>query len=338
MVKEERRKERYLSLQIPSGYKVSNPSSTSHSPHHPTNMIMKTEVYKNRSISGCIKTALLLFITHISAIFKALWMPAVACSAILGTLLYCVGETFTTAKDLTTFPIHIAALLVVSIACFIWFQASLLAYLNSLSKTTNLLKAAVIFLFHFLFVAFTATILYFSPKGVDFLASLLPVNPIIKTVISGIIFIYLPLLIGLFYITWIQPLHHYAMTQKEAFFIVIKQQYAAGLQHIGFWMGVSFLAGLLYMLVQWLMAMPINILLLAKLQSLNGELMGDPSGLPTYFNIMTWVVMVLVTFISLFAITWLHLVFYLAYGSIVTKMEGRKRIKQRYEQVKNSIN
>lgn len=290
---------------------------------------METEIYKNRSISGCIKTSLFLFISQINRIIKGLYLPTIACSIMFSMLFYCLVNNITRAQHWSELPIFLPFLLIGTLLTSTWFQAALLKLFNQFDIKTNFIKVIIIIAFQSLLLAIFAFIAFFAPSIINKLVAFVTSNQLLHISITGIIYFYLIIILLLFLISCIHPFLHYTLSKQETFLRVIKMQYPISLKHIGFWIGISLLTWLICAIVQVIITMPINILMWAKIQSLQGELLGDSSGLPSLFGVMTIITLTIVTFCSLFLWAWVHGVFYYAYGSIVEKTKIAERIKNK---------
>ena len=90
---------------------------------------------------------------------------------------------------------------------------------------------------------------------------------------------------------------------------------------------VLFTSALLVMLVSCIVLIPAVILCLANLKALQGMLIGDPSGMPSYMTGLTFFTFVLTAFVQFYVSQLLLVHYYYVCGSIQAREEKRKSLQ-----------
>ena len=103
------------------------------------------------------------------------------------------------------------------------------------------------------------------------------------------------------------------------------------LRHCGLILLVLFTSALVVLLASSIILIPAGILCLANLSALQGMLMGDPSGMPSYLTGMTFFTFVLTAFMQFYVSQVMLVHHYFACGSIDAKEEDRKKHQMNIE-------
>ena len=99
------------------------------------------------------------------------------------------------------------------------------------------------------------------------------------------------------------------------------------LRNIGLMLIVLFTSALLVMLASCIVLIPAVILCLANLKALQGMLIGDPSGMPSYMTGLTFFTFVMTAFVQFYVSQLLLVHYYYACGSIQAREEKRKSLQ-----------
>lgn len=300
-------------------------------------MNMETELYKNRSLSSCLKTAFILFITNFPRIFKAVWLPSLLCSVLEGLLVYQIIDIAFTIKPIPAIPFYTWLILPVLLCVYTWFNASVFALLNGFTPKTNLRKSAVMMSVYLLLMVFIGAVTAATNIGLDKLMLTDKVNMSAYILVKVLINVALFVLAIIFYLPFIQPFYRYMLATNESFGKIFKPSYQKGLRHLSFLFGVSFFGFILYSIFKFFITLPETIVVFAKTLSLQGQVLGDPSGLPSYFDEMTLVVLCIGAFISMIFSVWVYFVMYYAYGTVEIRAEEKKKTTQAYEKTEDTI-
>jgi len=99
------------------------------------------------------------------------------------------------------------------------------------------------------------------------------------------------------------------------------------LRNTGLMLIVLFTSALLVMLVSCIVLIPAVILCLANLKALQGMLIGDPSGMPSYMTGLTFFTFVLTAFVQFYVSQLLLVHYYYVCGSAQAREEKRKSLQ-----------
>jgi hypothetical protein len=98
-----------------------------------------------------------------------------------------------------------------------------------------------------------------------------------------------------------------------------------GWRYWGFIFITLLLAALCAAVCMFFVSIPMLIISMANtLSAIGVGYMGDPSGLPSYFSVLQYVVVALSSFICLYVYVFVIFVCYFMYGSIETREKERK--------------
>ena len=121
----------------------------------------------------------------------------------------------------------------------------------------------------------------------------------------------------------------YVMEPETKLRRIIFKSYATGLRHWGLVFTALFLAALCVALCALLVSIPLFIVIAADSMSVYGvNVLGDPTGLPSYFTTIQVIVFALTFFIWAYINIFTVFVCYFLYGSIETR-EKEKRIAKK---------
>ena len=116
----------------------------------------------------------------------------------------------------------------------------------------------------------------------------------------------------------------YLFESKSRIWSVFGAAYRNGCRYWGFIALVLVLCAIIVAVLYVVIGMPRSVMYIAFQNNAYGLTIGDPNGLPEYFNILDYIVSVVVYFIALYISMWMFFVMYYVYGRI----EVRIRTKQ----------
>lgn len=297
---------------------------------------METDLYKARSVQACFRAAYDLFTSNIKTIIKRTWKPALLLSALtslyqivlvnnsltLSTGLRSVQETLTNIAATTTVAI-------VCVAMSVWFYATITSLLNGRKRKENglrILRATLLYIGLFA-VLLIVTILLAG------LAATLSLNkhsegltlPATSTIAVAFVLV---IAWGIIILPTAYSTIKYIMEPDLKVGSILGKPYRQGWRHWGF----LFICALLTCIITWIGGLltqsPSYIMLIALVVSKGGEAIGDPSGLPSLFLPLFYVIDTLCTFVWCYVAIWVAMVYYYAYGSIKTKIKETTQTKE----------
>jgi hypothetical protein len=296
---------------------------------------MEQELYKSRNVAKCVKAAYTLFNTNFRRIFKELWIPFLVFSVLIAWYLKMYFQSLYSPLEVLQqgyLPIVLHGVVsLLLLVADVWVMASIFNLLNVQGLKANIIKLVKLYLLYLLIGIIIILILsaigagvfyYFKPSesGQPVLDASIMLK--IATVVGLVALVILLLLIPLYY-TFVQ----YMMEENKLhkmFFPAMK----TGYRHWGFLFVVYFVISLITLVFVSVMMMPALILFIAQASSISSIAMGDPSGLPSYFNWLYFITFAVMYFILLFFLTWALFVLYYAYGSIKRNEMDREMQKK----------
>ena len=294
---------------------------------------MEIELYKQRSMSACLKAAYVLWMSNIKRILKAAWLPmliyallaAVATPPLfLADFIDSLGSSPGVLMILN--PIVLTFL---QLGVAAWFTARIMNLLNGLDKKENLLKSFTFTAFLFCIIVVWEMLLY--AIEIFFVSSMYSNGPIPSVdnfpLVLGLIRLGMVLLLCAFLVPMSYVFMKYMFTKGASLRKFLKKYYITGLKHWAFLFGSAFFSLFVLSIIALFISLPGIILTIARTLSEQGEMMGDPSGLPTYFGILTYVTFAVIYFILFFISIWNVFVMYYTYGTIEKQDEEKEKHK-----------
>lgn len=280
---------------------------------------METELYKDRSVSGCIKAGAALLLTHFSTLICRLWLPGLLYALVSGGLYLLfttilLGEGAAEGIRLAESLLFLGGEMAI-VALFGYVFAGVMGLLQENGVKANLMKAMKI--------SFLLGALLFAIGQIVVLAiggfGLAPMGVTIAGASSSV-WMWALLIIATGGLLLLVPFHYvaikYFFCREAKLWKHLLPFYVTGLKHWGFLFGISFFTTFIAVVVGALLFLPVSILFLAQLQSAVGQSMGDASGLPTYFPLLQFASVALCTLLFLLISVWALFVSYYAFGAI----------------------
>ncbi len=280
-------------------------------------------LYKNRSVTSCLKTAYNMFLSNFKGISHAMWLLA-----LLNSILVAVLVTMLVADDNIAVFSHehhaayVGILAVVGIASILtgaWALARLMSFLNEKPRRWNLKRMMVAVIVTLLAAALLVAVMAFAVH-LMFIQGDASSHVVIKTVVLVMIAVLLAVVVmPLIFINM-----RYMNDERKSYPKSFIEDYKTGMKNVGFLLVAAILSGLIATVIMAVVLMPIYVLFIAKAISSKGVDMGDPADMPEY---LMW--MVLGTMILAGIVVWLILIYetlvcYFLYGAVDQRQRERQ--------------
>lgn len=282
----------------------------------------KVQLYKSRSYKACVTDAHKMFYENIKMIFRNTWLASLIVAVVGAVYMYFYTE-IATATNINSFPLGYALSFIAMICASIVFMAKVMTMLNKQSMKHNLKKGSgaviSIWLIHLITFCMTFFVYYKTTNGTMTFNNMDQMMNF--TLYSGAIcIIMLIITIPLIY-TYMK----YFMEKECKLHQIFTKYYIRGLRHYGFIFITWFITTLLLSICSIIVSVPIIIVGTARNMSVYGiKELGDPSGLPSYFELLaagtTTISLFIATYIAIVAI----FIFTLIYGSVETRIKEKK--------------
>lgn len=292
---------------------------------------MENDLYKNRSISGCIKAGYLLFCSNVMTILRKNWLSLLVFSVIGGACLafgltnamHTLGDGLPTGK-LVTFGLLNVLLLCASV----WYIARTTTLLNENGFACNLKRNAKLLLAYVVVMGIVSLLLTAATLSISYGQK--PASAAVGTAGIGLQAWLVPVAWLIIFIA-MAPFAYSSMRyiqEKEAKFKThVLGGYRTGLRRIGFIVSTFFLYGIVIFFLTLILLMPVYILLMASTLSQMGVQNGDPNTLPTYFPVLAYGTCILIYFICAAFLTVGIYVNYYVYGAIEARRQAQSNRK-----------
>lgn len=292
---------------------------------------MENDLYKNRSISGCIKAGYLLFCSNVMTILRKNWLSLLVFSVIGGAYLafgltnamYTMGNSLPTGK-LVTFGL----LNVLMLCASVWYMARTTTLLNENGFACNLKRIAKLQLAYVVVMGVISLLLLAATLSISYGQK--PASAAVGTAGIGLQAWLVPvawLIILIAMAPFAYSSMRYIQEKESKFKTHVLGGYRTGLRRIGFIVSTFFLYGIVIFFLTLILLMPVYILLMASTLSQMGVQSGDPNTLPTYFPVLTYGTCILIYFICAAFLTVGIYVNYYVYGAIEARRQAQSNRK-----------
>ena len=281
---------------------------------------MIEELYKSRSVAGCISAATNYLFNNLKSISKQLWLPIVVFAVIMGLfqkLSIEVSISSSPVLSTMTLLLMLGLCSLALIASALWLTGAIIRIVNGKSLIRNIKRYIVLGLFGLaltLVVTLVVVGIFFLFRGDNSQVDVAQAfnNTLASIAICGAVLIAIVLLI----IPFIQSEMKY-LIEDVSITTAITKGYAEGFRHYGKLLLALILISLLVMVIILIVALPMQILLMAQSASWTGILMGDEASLPSHFGLLALVVSIIVYALGIAAVViWEFLALSYVYGSI----------------------
>lgn len=292
---------------------------------------MENDLYKNRSISGCIKAGYLLFCSNVMTILRKNWLSLLVFSVMGGAYLafglnnamHTMGNSLPTGK-LVTFGLLNVLLLCASV----WYMARTTTLLNENGFACNLKRNAKLQLAYVVVMGIVSLLLLAATLSIS--DGQKPAPTAVGTAGMGLQAWLVPvawLIILIAMAPFAYSSMRYIQEKESKFKTHVLGGYRTGLRRIGFIVSTFFLYGIVIFFLTLILLMPVYILLMASTLSQMGVQNGDPNTLPTYFPVLTYGTCILIYFICAAFLTVGIYVNYYVYGAIEARRQAQSNRK-----------
>lgn len=286
------------------------------------NNLNQIDLYKSRGYTACIAEAFGTFAHNLKTIFLHTWVYALVMSLLFSVFVSSATMILTDGPTVVNYICLFASLLLSVCAMVLMFaRASML--INGQKVGWNVKRVVRITLTTLVFYVIVGIVLGLvtvlvdpSGKSAQNSASV----PTVALIVNSIC-----LVIWLVLLPYLYVFSKYLIEPDAKLSSLVFRGYKTGFRHWGFIFTTVFLANLCEAVCAVILALPAVIIMSARLASINGvTTLGDPSGLPAYFDVMQFGLFALATFIWTYISIVILFVYFFMYGSIETR-EKEKR-------------
>ena len=275
----------------------------------------KTDFFKERSISSCLKSAFDLYCSNFATIFRKTWIPALVVSIVLSLQAFLPQqETIVpTTADLLLSLATAAATAVVFVFLAPWFWSKLIGLFCEMTpkqiywKDVRLNGATTVICVALGAGLAAANIGKATAMGVA----------TIGTVCLTIVFLFavVPLLYSL---------TKYVIDPQRTLLQAFTTDYRTGARRYGFLLGTSLILTLIVLIIVCVMSVPMIVLLMANHANAEGMMLGDASALPGSFSMFYFVAQTAMCFVAQYSAVWFFLTALYACGTVDTRLNTRQ--------------
>lgn len=288
--------------------------------------MLEQELFKNRSYVACLSSAYKLVCNNFKSIVRQTWLPIVCMSVVTGvwrSVFLHAGQTSPAADVQTSLLLSLCSLLLflAYVVTHAWFVGRLTAMQTDFNGKKSFWRSlkAMCTLYGAVFVlAIVLGILL----AVSMTVSKMPSNALLATL--GISAVCLVVMLPLSY-----SLTKYLLDDNtKAIKGILFKDCREGWKHWGFLFAVNFLAGIILGLLSLVVSMPTLLMMAAQSADGYGMELGDPSGLPGSFTVLSLVVSILTTMVSSVLMIVYYWTLIYAYGAIEERRQARQLAEQ----------
>ncbi len=290
----------------------------------------KDKLYKNRSISACLKAAYDLWSTNIPTLLRRLWKPLLAlslCFAATTLAVYWDYKAFVTGQSWQVPAAGALVCLLLTLAAWAWYQGGIMALATpySLKHCLKRSAASVAFMTGY---AILTLLLVAAVSVAFFLLSYKKLTPEVEagwnvTLEALVLALSLVLALPFTFSTM-----NYFNRQYSHFGNGFLKAWVKGLRHWGRLFSVVFFSGLIFLILAFVIGMPLCVIAQAGFLSANGMAGGDAPGLPGSFPLLLFLTAFVVSAILAVAFVWNVFTLHYAFGSIVTIDREKRALKR----------
>lgn len=291
--------------------------------------LKQASISKSRSYTACLSEAHRMLFDNIRSIFGKTWIYSLILALVSATYLSLYVHAMLYGND-TWLTVALCVVSALTLCAEIAYYAKAMSILNGQPMKWNVKRCAILAVCYIAFCCTMALIYAAVVYGVMItkqpanLYGMLPTFYILGGVTVIIYLLFLPFIyVGMKYLV---------ETDSRLWRIMFKS-YKTGLRHWGLIFTALFLATLCAIICAVLVSAPMFIVLAANSLSVYGvNFIGDPTGLPSYFTAIQFVVYALTFFIWAYINIFIIFVCYFLYGSITTR---EKEKTEMMEELKN---
>ena len=227
----------------------------------------------------------------------------------------------------TALNIAMAVVAVLTVCAEVVYFARVMFLVNGRPMKWNIMRCAKLAVCYIVTMFVCSLVFTFVSYGVVMVkqpATVAELQPVLTAFSVLYLVVYL-LLIPCVYVAMEYMMEPEVKLRKTVF-----KSYLTGLRHWGFLFIALLIAALCAAVCSALVSIPALIVTAANIISVLGvNFLGDPTGLPSYFNVLQFVVYAISSFICLYINIFVVFVCYFLYGSIKTGEKEKSEFKSR---------
>ena len=280
------------------------------------------QLIKNRSYTACIAEAHKLFFSNLKTIIQKTWIYSLLTAIALALFAFFHIDISTTDYQ-GEVPYGYFASIIIALSAIIVLFARIMALANGKKMKYNITRCGKISVFYIILLLINIVgvgLIYYKLSGGTMLINNLQSTQKVFALSSGLFILLNIIAIPVSYISY-----KYIFEAGNKLHKIFFKGYITGIRHFGLLFLTWLIVSIIIVSCCILASMPAIIILLAKGLSAFGETFnGDPSGLPAYFNILTFATFTFTSFICIYINVFSALVYLLVYGSIEAREKGRE--------------
>ena len=297
---------------------------------------MENNLFKSRSIYGCVKAAFNLMNLNILKIVKKTWMPAIALAIIF--TLYILSFKNVMFANLSgqklSYWILLAflILLICETLASSWLMSGTFTLLNANSFKNNLKRTLAVTVTTLIIglVIFTISFLLGGTAIAIFVSKhiLSPEKAIMTSLIIEFVVFILGCIVAL---PFVYSTTKYIMEKDAKFINIFGKDYYTGIKHLGYILVGQIITVLFYILIMLVVSLPLIIIFQSYLANQIGITNGDPDGVPSYFTVLLTAVSLLTTFLYTYIFVYFYIFSYYIYGAITQQEKEKADLKMKID-------
>ncbi len=293
--------------------------------------LKQEQLDKSRSIASCISAAHRLLYDNIKSIFKYTWIFAAA-YAILTALFYTFRTAALTEEPTIMTIVVLGVLALLALCGQIAFYSRVMSILDNQTMKWNIIRSLRMFVFY-VCIGIVVALLITLLDIILFAASCTNLS-VMVTANSALI-----LVVTLVLLPYVYVCMKYYMEPDSKLTKIVFKSYKTGMRY---WLTIFTIMLLTFLCVFALaiiISIPMDIMMVAQAISIYGvNYLGDPSGLPSHFLLLMFIVCALTFFIFMYVNIFVTFVCYYMYGNIETREKERQEfLKEKSGMVENAI-
>lgn len=277
---------------------------------------------KSRSYTACISASHRMLFDNIRLIFKHTWFYTLLFALSIGLMSMFYVKVVTGGGYTSSSFVWLAVSIVLMACLQIGYVSRVLMLVNRQTMKWNVIRSIRLFLFYICISIIISVIewaLVYIAVGGNAVVTPDKLSTVTLMLVGSSIFFACVLL------PYIYVFVKYMLEPESKFCKILFKSYKIGWRYWGFIFITILLAALCMAVCMFFVSIPMIIISMANTLSVMGvNYMGDPSGLPSYFGLLQYVVVSLSSFICLYINIFMMFVYYFMYGSIETREKERK--------------
>ena len=285
----------------------------------------KELIFKSRSFSSCILAAYKLMSDNLKGIIRSTWLPVLLMALFGGIFMALnVHNERVIQWGITNTGLYLAASLstmLITLVCSLWAVSRLMSKLNDEDRRWNFLRALKLWIYVLAIALVIGAVFSLLLVGA---IHMLKCDPVTFVTDNWLALMAVVLITALFLLPFNYICMRYLYDRKACFWKDLPKTYMTGLRHLSLIFLTTLISGIITGIIALVIYLPLMVLITANAMSTIGVVSGDPSGMPSSFPLLlgatTFVVTVLIWYVSAFQI----IIYLFMYGSIEKLREERR--------------